>query len=100
MFVFDDLYKLDDRGLQKLLRELSKEKLMVAMKGASKKVINKIYKNISKRARELLKEDLELMPPVRVCEVEKAQKDIVKIARMLVKMGEIYFVGKDKEELI
>lgn len=89
MFVFDDLVKIDDRGIQELLREVSKEDLAVALKGASGEVREKILRNMSSRAAEMLKEDMETRGPVRVRDVEKAQQNILKLCRKLEEEGRI-----------
>jgi len=93
MFVFDNLVDIDDRGIQALLREVSTDLLVVALKGADPTVQEKIFKNMSKRAAELLKDDLEAKGPVKVSEVEGAQKEILTIARRLADAGEIVLGG-------
>ena len=97
MFVFDNLKDVDDRGIQALLREVSSEVLVVALKGADDSVKEKIFKNMSKRAAELLQDDLEAKGPVRVSEVESAQKDIITIARRMAEAGEITLGGAGEE---
>ncbi len=97
MFVFDNLKDIDDRGIQALLREVSSEVLVVALKGADDGVQEKIFKNMSKRASELLQDDLEAKGPVRVSEVESAQKDIITIARRMAEAGEITLGGAGEE---
>ncbi len=93
MFVFDNLQDLDDRGVQVLLREISTDLLVVALKGADTALQEKIFKNMSRRAAELLREDLEARGPVRVSEVEAAQKEILTVARRLADEGEIMLAG-------
>lgn len=93
MFVFDDLGDVDDRGIQVLLREVSSELLVVALKGADPKVQDKVFRNMSKRASELLRDDLEAKGPVKVSEVEGAQKEILTIARRLADAGELVLGG-------
>jgi len=93
MFVFDNLVDVDDRGVQALLREVSTDLLVVALKGAAPEVQEKIFKNMSKRAAELLRDDLEAKGPVKVSEVEGAQKEILTIARRLADSGEIVLGG-------
>src|SRR5690606_26620599 len=93
MFVFDNLVDIDDRGIQILLREVSTDLLVVALKGADPQVQDKIFRNMSKRAAELLRDDLEAKGPVRVSEVEGAQKEILTIARRLADAGEIVLGG-------
>lgn len=93
MFVFDDLADVDDRGIQTLLREVSTELLVVALKGADPQIQDKIFRNMSKRASELLRDDLESKGPVKVSEVEGAQKEILTIARRLADAGELVLGG-------
>lgn len=97
MFVFENLKDVDDRGIQTLLREVSSEVLIVALKGADTELQEKIFKNMSKRAAELLRDDLEAKGPVKVSEVESAQKDILTIARRLADAGEIALGGSGEE---
>lgn len=99
MFVFDNLRDVDDRGIQVLLREVSSDVLILALKGADEEVKEKIFKNMSKRAAELLRDDLEAKGPVKVSEVEAAQKDILTIARKLADSGEIVLGGSGEEML-
>ncbi|MDX1392353.1 MAG: flagellar motor switch protein FliG [Rheinheimera sp.] len=89
MFVFENLVDVDDRGIQTLLREVQQDVLMKALKGTDETLKEKIFKNMSKRAAELLQDDLEAMGPVRVSDVEAAQKEILSIARRLSDAGEI-----------
>ncbi|ONM45914.1 flagellar motor switch protein FliG [Halopseudomonas pachastrellae] len=100
MFVFDNLAEVDDRGIQALLREVSSEVLIVALKGADDAIKEKIFRNMSKRASELLQDDLEAKGPVRISEVEAAQKEILTIARRMADAGEIVLGGKGGEEMI
>ena len=93
MFVFDNLKEVDDRGIQALLREVSSEVLIIALKGADEELQEKIFKNMSKRAAELLRDDLEAKGPVKVSEVEGAQKEILTIARRMADAGEIVLGG-------
>ncbi|RVU30264.1 MULTISPECIES: flagellar motor switch protein FliG [Neptunomonas] len=95
MFVFDNLIDVDDRGIQVILREISTDVLLLALKGADSALQDKIYRNMSKRAAELLKDDLEAKGPVRVSEVEEAQKEILATARRLADDGEIMLGGGD-----
>lgn len=89
MFVFENLIDVDDRGIQVLLREIQQDVLMKALKGTDENLKEKIFKNMSKRAAELLQDDLEAMGPVRVSDVETAQKEILSTARRLSDAGEI-----------
>lgn len=100
MFVFDNLADVDDRGIQALLREVSSEILIVALKGADEAIKDKILRNMSKRASELLLDDLEAKGPVRISEVEAAQKEILTIARRMAEAGEIVLGTKGGEEMI
>jgi flagellar motor switch protein FliG len=93
MFVFDDIMEIDDRGIQRLLREVSSESLLLALKGADEAMKERIYKNMSKRAAEMLRDDLEAKGPVKLSEVEKAQKEILTAARRLSEAGEIALGG-------
>ncbi|MHB9797248.1 flagellar motor switch protein FliG [Pseudomonas sp. MT3] len=100
MFVFDNLADVDDRGIQALLREVSSDVLVLALKGSDEAIREKIFRNMSKRAAELLRDDLEAKGPVRVSEVESAQKEILTIARRMAESGEIVLGGKGGEEMI
>ncbi|PTU30580.1 flagellar motor switch protein FliG [Stenotrophobium rhamnosiphilum] len=97
MFVFDDLGEVDDRGIQALLRDVPPEILGVALKGAEPRVKEKITSNMSKRAAEMLLEDMEAKGPARVSDVEAAQKEILVIARRLADAGTIMLGGKGDE---
>lgn len=98
MFVFENLLDIDDRGIQTLLREVQGEQLVLALKGASEALREKIFKNMSQRAAEMLREDLESRGPVKLSEVETEQKEILKIARRLAEEGQIMMGGKGSEE--
>ena len=100
MFVFDNLADVDDRGIQALLREVSSDVLVLALKGADDVIKEKIFKNMSKRASELLRDDLEAKGPVRISEVESAQKEILTIARRMADAGDIVLGGKGGEEMV
>ena len=100
MFVFENLADVDDRGIQTLLREVSSDILVIALKGADEVIKDKIFRNMSKRASELLLDDLEAKGPVRISEVEAAQKEILTIARRMADAGEIVLGGKGSEEMI
>ncbi len=97
MFVFDNLMDVDDRGIQALLREVSSDVLVVALKGADEGVQEKVFKNMSKRAAEMLRDDLEARGPVRLSEVEGAQKEVLSVARRMAESGEISLGGKGEE---
>jgi flagellar motor switch protein FliG len=100
MFVFDNLVEVDDRGIQALLREISTESLVLALKAADEPLKEKVFKNMSKRAAEMLRDDLEAKGPVRLSEVESAQKEILTIARRMAETGEIVLGGKGAEEYV
>jgi flagellar motor switch protein FliG len=100
MFTFEHLLDIDDRGIQLLLREVQSDSLLLALKGASPELREKIFKNMSKRAAEILKEDLESKGPVRLSEVEREQKEIVKIARRLAEEGQIQLGSKGGEDVM
>ncbi|MBS3936684.1 MAG: flagellar motor switch protein FliG [Sulfuritalea sp.] len=98
MFVFENLLDVEDRGIQLLLREIQSDSLILALKGASPELREKIFKNMSQRAAEMLREDLESKGPVRLSEVEAEQKEIIKIARRLADEGQIQLGGKGSED--
>jgi flagellar motor switch protein FliG len=100
MFVFEDLLELEDRAIQLLLREVQSESLIVALKGSSDALKEKIFKNMSQRAAELLREDLEAKGPVRVSEVEAEQKEILKIVRRLADAGQIVLGGAGEDAYV
>lgn len=100
MFVFDNLAEVDDRAIQTLLREVQQEALLKAIKGADDNLKEKITKNMSKRAAEMLLDDLEAMGPVRISEVEAAQKEILSVARRLADAGEIMLGGGGGDEFL
>jgi len=98
MFTFDNLNEIDDRGIQALLREIQSESLIVALKGADQTLRDKILKNMSSRAAEMLREDLEAKGPVRVSEVEAEQREILKVVRRLADEGQIQLGGKGGDD--
>jgi flagellar motor switch protein FliG len=93
MFVFENLMEVDDRGIQEILREVDSAKLVLALKGADASMLEKFMKNMSQRAAEMLKDDLESRGPVRLAEVEAAQKEILAVARRLADSGKIMLGG-------
>lgn len=99
MFVFDDLISVGDRDMQMLLRDISSETLILALKGADDEIKEKIFKNMSKRAAEILADDLEVKGPVRLSEVDVAQKEILAVARKLSDSGAIN-LGSSGEEFV
>ena len=98
MFVFDDISKIDDRGIQALLKEVSNDKLLLALKTASEEIRAKVFKNISARAAEMLREDLANMGPSRLSDVEGAQQEIVNLARRLEAEGKILIARGGSED--
>jgi flagellar motor switch protein FliG len=100
MFVFDNLIYVGDRGIQTLLREISSDSLILALKGSDDKLKEKFFNNMSKRAAEMLREDLEAKGPVRLSEVVDAQKEILAIARHMAEAGDISLAGSDSEEYV
>ncbi|MEQ1679425.1 MAG: flagellar motor switch protein FliG [Nitrospira sp.] len=99
MFVFDDLGKIDDRGLQELMKEISKDDLPLALRGANPELKEKFFKNMSSRAAEMLKEDMEAKGPVKVSDVERAQQNILKVCRKLEEENRIVISGAGEEML-
>lgn len=99
MFVFETLLNVDDRGIQSLLREISNDLLVLALKGCDPAVSDKILSNMSKRAATLLAEDMEAKGPTRLSEVEEAQKEILEVARRLAESGDIN-LGQGGEEYV
>jgi flagellar motor switch protein FliG len=100
LFIFDNLLDVDDRGIQALLREVGSETLALALRGAEPEVQEKILKNMSKRAAEILKDDMEARGPVKLTDVEAAQKEIVVIAQRLAEEGTISLGGKGGGEFV
>ncbi len=100
MFTFDDLSKVDDKGIQSLLKEVQSESLVLALKGASPDLRDKVFRNMSTRAAETLKEDLESRGPVRLSEVEAEQKEMLKIVRRLVDEGQIVLASGGDDQFL
>jgi len=100
MFTFDDLLKIDDRGIQALLKEVQSESLIIALKGATPELREKIFANMSSRAAETLREDLESRGPVRVSEVEAEQKEMLKTVRRLADEGQIVLTGGGDDQFL
>jgi flagellar motor switch protein FliG len=100
MFTFDDLEKLDDKGIQALMKEVQSESLVIALKGATPALREKIFKNMSTRAAETLREDLDSRGPVRLSEVEAEQKEMLKIVRRLSDEGQIVLAGGGDEQFV
>ena len=100
MFVFEDITKIDDKGIQTLLKEVPNDKLLLALKTANEDIRGKIFKNISARAAQLLREDLESMGPARLSDVESAQQEIVNVARKLEQEGKILIARGGSEDAL
>ncbi|TFG61933.1 MAG: flagellar motor switch protein FliG [Spirochaetales bacterium] len=100
MFVFEDIVLLDDRAIQKVLREVDTQELSKALKAVDSEVQDKIFRNMSKRAAQLLKEDMEYMGPIRLKDVEEAQQKIVSIIRKLEEQGEIVVARSGEDEMV
>ncbi|QGP92838.1 Flagellar motor switch protein FliG [Neomoorella glycerini] len=100
MFVFEDILTLDDNSIRRVLREVDLKDLALALKAASEEVANRIYRNLSKRAGEMLKEDIEYMGPARLRDVEEAQQRIVQIIRRLDEAGEIIIARGGEDAIV
>ncbi len=100
MFIFDDIVKIDDKGIQALLKEVANDKLLLALKTANQEIRDKIFKNLSKRAADLLNDDLSTMGPARVSDVESAQMEIVNVARRLETEGKIIIARGGAEDAL
>jgi flagellar motor switch protein FliG len=100
MFTFDDVEKIDDKGIQALLKEVQSDSLVVALKGSTPGLRDKIFKNMSSRAAETMREDLDSRGPVRLSEVEAEQKEIMKIVRRLVDEGQIMLAGGGDDQFL
>ena len=98
MFVFEDILLVDDRGIQAVLKEIENEDLSLAMKTATPDLLDKVFRNMSDRAVQLIKEDMEFMGPVRVSDVEASQQKIVDVVRRLEDSGEIVIAGRGAEK--
>jgi flagellar motor switch protein FliG len=98
MFVFDNIIDIDDKGIQVILREVQSEMLIIALKGTTEEMREKIFKNMSSRAAEMMKEDLESKGPVKLSEVEAQQKQILQIVRRLSDEGQIQLAGKGGDD--
>lgn len=100
MFIFENILEIDDRGIQLILREVQSESLIVSLKGASEELREKIFTNMSQRAAEMMRDDLESKGPVKLSEVESNQKEILKIVRRLSDEGQISLGGKNEESYV
>ena len=99
MFIFDNLMQLDDRGFQRLVREVAQENLLTALKGVDEVLAERFFKNMSERAAEILREDMEASGPVKLADVEIAQKEIVRTAKKLADDGEL-MMGKASRDYV
>lgn len=100
LFTFEDIFKLDDRSIQAIMREVSNDTLTLAMKASPEDVKEKVFRNISSRAAEMIKEDIEVMGPVRLSDVEKAQTEIIKIVRKMEEDGKIVIAGRGGDDVL
>ncbi len=100
LFTFEDIFALDERSIQHIMREVSTETLTLSLKTCTDDLKEKIFRNISSRAAEVIKEDLEVMGPVRLSDVEKAQTEIVKVASRLEEEGKIVIVGRGGDDVL
>jgi flagellar motor switch protein FliG len=100
LFTFEDFVQLDDRGVQAIMREVSNDTLTLALKAATDELKDKVFRNISSRAAEVIKEDLEVMGPVRLSDVEKAQSEIIKIVRKMEEEGKIFIAGRGGDDVL
>lgn len=100
LFTFEDIFKLDDRSIQAIMREVSNDALTLAMKSSADEIKEKIFRNISSRAAEMIKEDLEVMGPVRLSDVEKAQSEIIKIVRRMEEEGKVVLAGRGGDDVL
>jgi flagellar motor switch protein FliG len=100
MFTFDDLEKLEDKAFQTVLKEVQSESLVIALKGATQEIRDKVFRNMSTRAAETLREDLDSRGPVRVSEVENEQKELLKIVRRLADEGQIQLASGSDDDFL
>ncbi|KAF0219420.1 MAG: flagellar motor switch protein [Geobacteraceae bacterium] len=100
LFTFEDIFKLDDRSIQAIMREVSNDTLTLAMKASTDEVKDKVFRNISSRAADMIKEDIEVMGPVRLSDVEKAQSEIIKVVRKMEEEGKVVIVGRGGDDVL
>lgn len=100
LFTFEDFVHLDDRGIQAIMREVGNDTLTLAMKTATDELKDKIFRNISSRAAEMIKEDLDVMGPVRLSDVERAQSEIIKIVRKMEEEGQLVIAGRGGDDVL
>ena len=98
MFIFEDIMLVNDKGIQAVLKEIESEDLALALKTASEELRDKIFRNMSERAADMIREDIEYMGPVRVSDVEAAQQKIVDVVRRLEDAGELIISGRGGEK--
>jgi flagellar motor switch protein FliG len=100
MFVFDDIVLVDDKGLQKVLRSVESQELAVALKASTDEVKDKIFRNMSERAAEILKEEMEVSGAIRIKDVTDAQQKVTKIVQDMERKGELVISGRGGEEFV
>ncbi|ABQ28355.1 flagellar motor switch protein FliG [Geotalea uraniireducens] len=100
LFTFEDIFKLDDRAIQSIMREVSNDTLTLAMKTSPDDVKDKIFRNISSRAADMIREDLEVLGPVRLSDVEKAQSEIIKVVRKMEEEGKVVIAGRGGDDVL
>lgn len=100
LFTFEDIFKLDDRAIQSIMREVSNDTLTLAMKTSPDDVKDKIFRNISTRAADMIREDLEVLGPVRLSDVEKAQSEIIKVVRKMEEDGKVVIAGRGGDDVL
>ena len=100
LFTFEDIFRLDDKSIQSIMREVSNDTLTLAMKASTDEIKDKVFRNISSRAAEMIKEDLEVMGPVRLSDVEKAQSEIIKIVRKMEEEGKVILAGRGGDDVL
>ncbi len=100
LFTFEDIFRLDDRSIQAIMREISNDTLTLALKASTDDIKDKVFRNISSRAADMIKEDLEVMGPVRLSDVEKAQSEIIKIVRKMEEEGKIVLAGRGADDVL
>ncbi|MBW1802635.1 MAG: flagellar motor switch protein FliG, partial [Deltaproteobacteria bacterium] len=100
MFVFEDLLHLDDRSIRSMLKEISNDELTLALKTSSDELTEKIFSNVSQRAAQMMREDMEVMGPVKLRDVEQAQLNIIKTARRLAEEGKIVLGNKGGDDIL
>jgi flagellar motor switch protein FliG len=100
MFTFDDLHRLDDRGIQRLLKDVEQRDLALSLRAAAENVVSRIYSNLSERAQTMLKQEIEFLGPVRLKDVEESQSKIVRTVRQLEESGEIVIASRDTGDVL